>query len=784
MNECEESSEPCAHTGPGGTTYRILILCDLQPIGASTIADQLAAFQKYSRNRIFYFDTLLSPCPPWWLDVGSFDAIVIHYSLYALSDHYLSPAWRTAIQAFLGLKMMFVQDEYRQINAFRQRMRELGISVLFTCIPEDVIEEVYPEAELPGVVKVNTLTGYVPDWMVEREPPWDLARRPIDVGYRARGVGLYHLGELYQQKVWIGRRFQELARDTGLRCDISNREEDRLYGDRWTEFLLSSKCTLGTESGASVVDFTGEIEAKVSAYCGAHPETTFEEVQKLFLRDYENKIPMNQISPRIFEAIGCGCALVLFEGRYSGILEPDRHYIPLKPDFSNFPEVLARIRDTAGLQEIARRAFEEIVRPGRYTYSRFVADADRVIAEALGGAPSVMAASPAISFGRCLLYSFAGVVLAGPVLLRRLGVCGLLGLRWLALTALSVYRTSLGLARSLAGRAYFVFAAQIAARRRQHAFLRTRLGELAADQRRLILAGLSRSLRLRPAARRAARPVPAAATQQETDSANREFWDELCGSGLARALGIHGEGPEALERFDRAYLDFYPYLLQRVDLEWLRGQRVLEIGLGYGTLGQRLAAVAGAYTGMDIAAKPVRMMRQRLRFLNGPHGAVQGSALEIPFADGSLDAVVSIGCLHHTGDLPRCLREVQRVLRPGGRAYLMVYNRFSGRQWNRWPGRTLAALLRQSVLGRGRPAVSEDQRQAYDSSADGAGAPQTEFFSVREVKRLLRDFGHVACYKENCDPWLADGRVLASREWLLPWFGHALGLDIYIVAEK
>jgi hypothetical protein len=46
-----------------------------------------------------------------------------------------------------------------------------------------------------------------------------------------------------------------------------------------------------------------------------------------------------------------------------------------------------------------------------------------------------------------------------------------------------------------------------------------------------------------------------AEAQQQIDRRNSEFWDELCGSGLAQQLGISDASPESLERFDAAYLD-------------------------------------------------------------------------------------------------------------------------------------------------------------------------------------------------------------------------------------
>ena len=69
------------------------------------------------------------------------------------------------------------------------------------------------------------------------------------------------------------------------------------------------------------------------------------------------------------------------------------------------------------------------------------------------------------------------------------------------------------------------------------------------------------------------------------------------------------------------------------------------------------------------------MMEHRIGLLGvGRGSATQGSALDIPHPDGSFDVVVSIGCLHHTGNLAGAIDEVHRVLRPGGEAMVMVYN--------------------------------------------------------------------------------------------------------------
>lgn len=256
------------------------------------------------------------------------------------------------------------------------------------------------------------------------------------------------------------------------------------------------------------------------------------------------------------------------------------------------------------------------------------------------------------------------------------------------------------------------------------------------------------------------------------DRANAAFWDELCGSWIARQLGLRDHSAESLRRFDAAYLAMYPYLLDHVPVAEMRGRDTLEIGLGFGTLGQRIAEAGARYRGLDIAAGPVAMMNHRLAMVGLPGGAVQGSMLACPFPDASFDHVVSIGCFHHTGNTQRCLDETLRVLRPGGAAHLMVYNRHSYQQWLRWP---LRALLGGS---------SGAQRAAYDASAAGDAAPETQFFSAAELRRMLGRFSSVHVTKENCEEMRLRRWRLASRERLLPSLGRWAGLDLYVRAVK
>ena len=261
-----------------------------------------------------------------------------------------------------------------------------------------------------------------------------------------------------------------------------------------------------------------------------------------------------------------------------------------------------------------------------------------------------------------------------------------------------------------------------------------------------------------------------ATTQVDLDRQNAAFWSELCGSSLARSLGITGSEPDALERFDAHYFGLYPYLRGYVDRFDVAGREVLEIGLGYGSLGQYIAERGAVYHGLDIAPAPVEMMRHRLRMrgLGDPEHVRQGSALASPWPDAAFDFVYSIGCLHHTGDLPRAIGEVRRVLRPNGLAVVMVYNAHSARRlWAEARSRSAAAI-----------------RGAYDTNAEGAPAPHTDFASRRDARRLFSAFSDVRVEGQNFDDVSFRGRLLLRRDRALRTpLPRLLGLDLYVVAR-
>ena len=104
------------------------------------------------------------------------------------------------------------------------------------------------------------------------------------------------------------------------------------------------------------------------------------------------------------------------------------------------------------------------------------------------------------------------------------------------------------------------------------------------------------------------------------------------------------------------------------------------------------------------------------RAIRLPGRALQGSILEPPFNRATFDVVVAIGVYHHTGNLQLALANTAALLRPQGRAVIMIHNAGNyvrmilsvrdhqpfGARWHRICERRNTGTFRQERRGRGR----------------------------------------------------------------------------------
>jgi hypothetical protein len=261
-------------------------------------------------------------------------------------------------------KVALPQDEYDHAAVLDEWLHELGATSIYSCFGPEQRAILYPLLEHRAAFH-DTLTGFIDEdaaaALAGRVAPH--SRRRWDIVYRARNLP-YWFGSHGQLKHRIAEAVQHRARGLGLSTDISTRPEDTIYGHEWLEFLMSGRAVIGCESGSSVLDARGEIRRRIRRLLAEQPDLKFEEVDAQMPAGWDS-YTFFAISPRHLEAVITKTAQVLVEGSYSGVLEAERHYIPLRRDFGNLDEALERLRDVEAVQAMAERAYEDVYLSGR-----------------------------------------------------------------------------------------------------------------------------------------------------------------------------------------------------------------------------------------------------------------------------------------------------------------------------------------------------------------------------------------------------------------------------------
>jgi ubiquinone/menaquinone biosynthesis C-methylase UbiE len=263
----------------------------------------------------------------------------------------------------------------------------------------------------------------------------------------------------------------------------------------------------------------------------------------------------------------------------------------------------------------------------------------------------------------------------------------------------------------------------------------------------------------------------------------RAFWQEHpCGTKFADAEPGSRRFYELVEahRYEKEW--HIPIAAGFADAKDLA---VLEIGCGLGTDGAQFAKAGAHYTGIDLTDAAVNLARRRFEIFNLHGSFCVGDAERLDFPDNSFDLVYSHGVLHHTPDTQAAVREIHRVLRPGGRAIVMLYHRDS---YNyrinisvlRRAGvhllRSNAGLkLVQALTGESEESLRQHARQlradsSYLSSdqflsrnTDGAGNPLARVYSRQEAQELFNDFASV-----ELQPYFLNKRWLPLLGPILP----------------
>jgi ubiquinone/menaquinone biosynthesis C-methylase UbiE len=156
----------------------------------------------------------------------------------------------------------------------------------------------------------------------------------------------------------------------------------------------------------------------------------------------------------------------------------------------------------------------------------------------------------------------------------------------------------------------------------------------------------------------------------------------------------------------------------------------LEIGVGCGSHAGLFARHAGAFVGIDLTDYAVGSTSQRLETFGLNGRVLRMDAEMLQFEDESFDFIWTWGVIHHSADTRRALKEMWRVLRPGGTAVTMVYHRGL---WNYY----FCNGFVRGVLGLDL-LRTRSLHKTVQTHTDGTMA---RYFSAREWKKLASECG-------------------------------------------
>jgi hypothetical protein len=341
---------------------------------APTILEHVEAFSKHSRFRVWNYNT--DAGFPRALGEFRFSTVVLHYSLFGPKSYRLDDYFLGYLDTSGSYKIAFFQDEHHYCRDRFEFLNRHRIDCVYTLLEPEQSPQVYGKhTTVPKLV--HGIPGYVSDDLVRlagqiTKPDEE---RGIDVGYRGRTLRPY-MGKGSLEKADIGTGFLERARDSGLRLDIAVDEDSRIYGDAWFEFVANCRAVLGTEAGVSIFDIDDVVCTTYERLIAEKPSITLDELSERLLSKWEDNIYYRTVSPRHFEAAALRVCQILFTGKYSGILQPMVHYIPLEKDFSNIDEVLRRFRDKELRHRLTENAYRDLIASERYSYRRFVESFD------------------------------------------------------------------------------------------------------------------------------------------------------------------------------------------------------------------------------------------------------------------------------------------------------------------------------------------------------------------------------------------------------------------------
>ncbi|PYQ97519.1 MAG: hypothetical protein DMF95_09945 [Acidobacteria bacterium] len=227
------------------------------------------------------------------------------------------------------------------------------------------------------------------------------------------------------------------------------------------------------------------------------------------------------------------------------------------------------------------------------------------------------------------------------------------------------------------------------------------------------------------------------------------------------------------------YGEYAPWMFEVMEFGRHSGESVLEIGGGLGTDLSQFARHGARVTDVDLSAGHLEHAKENftLRGLEGEF--MHHDAEHLPFPDNAFDVVYSNGVIHHTPNTHRVVNEIRRVLKPGGKAIVMMYAENSWHYWYRlvWEKGIKHDMLRTWSIG--------EIMSRHVEITENDARPLVKVYTGRRLKRLFEGFDPRVVYKRQ----MIAAELPEEFQWILKWMkletaGRLMGWNVIIKATK
>jgi len=258
------------------------------------------------------------------------------------------------------------------------------------------------------------------------------------------------------------------------------------------------------------------------------------------------------------------------------------------------------------------------------------------------------------------------------------------------------------------------------------------------------------------------------------DEVQKQWNDDACGSHYVKDAEVNSlEWYLEAERY--RYGTYAPWMPEVMEFAGHPGEKVLEIGAGMGTDLAQFAQGGANCTDLDLSAGHLAHAERNfeLRGLTGRFRHGDGETL--PFEDNEFDVVYSNGVIHHTPNSQSVIDEIYRVLRPGGKAIIMVYAENS---WHYWCQIVLNLGFLKGKFDTLSPGgiMSESVERSSNNQK-----PLVKVYTAARLRRMFRRFEDVDICKRQLLP---EELPQMMRRIPVDWWMRLVGWNLIVKAVK